>query len=151
MNGAIGQFSDTEKWMKTEKVEELYDHFDVDFYEKARLMVNVLQNWSRALLTASSTHNGQVTETEEAYHCTSSSSSISTARTSRSTRRSRKHTRRACRAIKARVHLQSCCRCSHYIITSSISFYLCALPLNDQTPKFLLRTLRTLSISHTLA
>jgi S-adenosylmethionine:diacylglycerol 3-amino-3-carboxypropyl transferase len=37
--GAIGQFSDTEKWMKEQQVEELYDHFDVETYEKARLMV----------------------------------------------------------------------------------------------------------------
>ena len=39
IHGAIGQFTDTEKWMKQERVEELYEHFDVDFYEKARTMV----------------------------------------------------------------------------------------------------------------
>lgn len=38
--GAIGQFTDTEKWMKEQGVVELYDHFDVDFYEHARLMVS---------------------------------------------------------------------------------------------------------------
>lgn len=38
--GAIGQFTDTEKWMKEQRVVELYDHFDVDFYERARLMVS---------------------------------------------------------------------------------------------------------------
>ncbi|KIV91409.1 hypothetical protein PV10_05952 [Exophiala mesophila] len=38
VQGAIGQFTDTEKWMKEQHVVELYDHFDVDIYEKARLM-----------------------------------------------------------------------------------------------------------------
>lgn len=36
--GAVGQFSDTEKWMKEQKVEDLYERFDVDYYEQARLM-----------------------------------------------------------------------------------------------------------------
>ena len=40
VQGAIGQFTDTEKWMKEQHVVELYDHFDVDVYEKARLMVS---------------------------------------------------------------------------------------------------------------
>jgi hypothetical protein len=71
INGAIGQFSDTEKWMKDEKVEELYEHFDVDFYEKARTMVGSPQKSLRALLTAGSTHNGLATETNEAYLSTS--------------------------------------------------------------------------------
>lgn len=39
IGGAIGQFTDTEKWMKEQAVEELYEHFDVDFFERARLMV----------------------------------------------------------------------------------------------------------------
>jgi len=38
INGAIGQFTDTEKWLKTERVDELYNHFDVETYERARLM-----------------------------------------------------------------------------------------------------------------
>ncbi|KIV85309.1 hypothetical protein PV11_01015 [Exophiala sideris] len=38
ISGAIGQFTDHEKWLKEERVEELYDHFDVEAYEKARLM-----------------------------------------------------------------------------------------------------------------
>ncbi|EXJ79828.1 hypothetical protein A1O3_08113 [Capronia epimyces CBS 606.96] len=38
VHGAIGQFTDTEKWLKDQRVEELYDHFDVEAYEKARLM-----------------------------------------------------------------------------------------------------------------
>ncbi|KIX10151.1 uncharacterized protein Z518_01232 [Rhinocladiella mackenziei CBS 650.93] len=38
INGAIGQFTDTEKWLKDQQVEELYDHFDVEAYEKARLV-----------------------------------------------------------------------------------------------------------------
>lgn len=37
--GAIGQFTDTEKWMKEQNVEDLYEHFDVDFYERARKLV----------------------------------------------------------------------------------------------------------------
>lgn len=40
VNGAIGQFTDTEKWLKEQRVEELYDHFDIETYEKARLMVS---------------------------------------------------------------------------------------------------------------
>eukprot|EP01099_Mayorella_cantabrigiensis_P006075 TRINITY_DN5022_c0_g1_i1.p1 TRINITY_DN5022_c0_g1~~TRINITY_DN5022_c0_g1_i1.p1 ORF type:complete len:517 (-),score=63.76 TRINITY_DN5022_c0_g1_i1:3-1553(-) len=36
--GAIGQFTDTEKWMKEQRIVELYDHFDVEVYERARLM-----------------------------------------------------------------------------------------------------------------
>ncbi|EXJ80581.1 hypothetical protein A1O1_08727 [Capronia coronata CBS 617.96] len=38
VNGAFGQFTDTEKWLKEQRVEELYAHFDVEAYEKARLM-----------------------------------------------------------------------------------------------------------------
>ncbi|KAI1626772.1 CRAL-TRIO domain-containing protein [Exophiala viscosa] len=38
ISGAIGQFTDHEKWLKEERVEELYDHFDVEAYERARLM-----------------------------------------------------------------------------------------------------------------
>ncbi|KAL2417264.1 hypothetical protein ABEF91_005106 [Exophiala dermatitidis] len=38
VNGAIGQFTDHEKWLKEQRVEELYDHFDVEAYEKARLV-----------------------------------------------------------------------------------------------------------------
>lgn len=41
INGAIGQFTDTEKWLKEQRVVELYDHFDVEFYERARLMVRL--------------------------------------------------------------------------------------------------------------
>ncbi|RMZ80514.1 hypothetical protein DV737_g2905, partial [Chaetothyriales sp. CBS 132003] len=36
--GAIGQFTDTERWLKEQRVEELYEHFDVDSYERARLV-----------------------------------------------------------------------------------------------------------------
>ena len=39
MQGAVGQFTDTEKWMKEQHVEDLYEHFDVDFYERSRQMV----------------------------------------------------------------------------------------------------------------
>ena len=39
IEGAYGQFTDTEKWMKEQHIEELYEHFDVDIYERARLMV----------------------------------------------------------------------------------------------------------------
>ncbi|KIW17163.1 hypothetical protein PV08_04354 [Exophiala spinifera] len=38
VKGAIGQFTDTEKWLKDQRVDELYNHFDVETYEKARLM-----------------------------------------------------------------------------------------------------------------
>ncbi|KAK5094522.1 hypothetical protein LTS08_008574 [Lithohypha guttulata] len=32
------QKDDTEKWMKEQRVEELYEHFDVDFFERARTL-----------------------------------------------------------------------------------------------------------------
>jgi hypothetical protein len=48
VNGAIGQFTDTEKWLKEQRVEELYDHFDVEAYEKARLMVSLISSDMRA-------------------------------------------------------------------------------------------------------
>ncbi|OAL33973.1 hypothetical protein AYO20_06808 [Fonsecaea nubica] len=38
VKGAIGQFTDTEQWLKEQRVEELYDNFDIESYEKARLM-----------------------------------------------------------------------------------------------------------------
>jgi hypothetical protein len=37
--GAYDQFTETEKWLKETKVEELYNHFDVEFYERARVLV----------------------------------------------------------------------------------------------------------------
>lgn len=39
VQGAIGQFTDTEKWLNEQHVDELYETFDVDTYEQARLMV----------------------------------------------------------------------------------------------------------------
>ena len=47
VNGAIGQFSDTEQWLKEQKVEELYEHYDVETYERARKMVFVSIRSSR--------------------------------------------------------------------------------------------------------
>jgi CRAL/TRIO, N-terminal domain len=41
VNGAIGQFSDTEHWLKEQRVEELYEHYDVEIYERARKMVHL--------------------------------------------------------------------------------------------------------------
>ncbi|RMZ90753.1 hypothetical protein DV736_g2001, partial [Chaetothyriales sp. CBS 134916] len=38
VSGAIGQFTDTEQWLKEQRVEELYENFDVDSYERARLL-----------------------------------------------------------------------------------------------------------------
>ncbi|ERF73106.1 hypothetical protein EPUS_06567 [Endocarpon pusillum Z07020] len=38
INGAYAQFRDTEKWSKENKITELYENFDVQFYEKARRM-----------------------------------------------------------------------------------------------------------------
>ncbi|OAP56695.1 hypothetical protein AYL99_08807 [Fonsecaea erecta] len=38
VQGAIGQFTETEAWLKEQRVEELYDNFDIEAYEKARLM-----------------------------------------------------------------------------------------------------------------
>jgi len=39
VNGAVGQFSDTENWLKEQRVEELYENYDVEAYERARQMV----------------------------------------------------------------------------------------------------------------
>ena len=39
INGAIQQFADTEHWMKENQIEDLYEHFDVDFYERAKTLV----------------------------------------------------------------------------------------------------------------
>jgi hypothetical protein len=39
VNGAIGQFSDTERWLKEQRVEELYENYDIEAYERARKMV----------------------------------------------------------------------------------------------------------------
>lgn len=38
VNGALGQFKDTEKWRIENKIDDLYRNIDVDFYEKARTM-----------------------------------------------------------------------------------------------------------------
>ncbi|KAL9111164.1 MAG: hypothetical protein Q9227_004427 [Pyrenula ochraceoflavens] len=38
VNAALGQFKDTENWRKTNNIQELYEKFDVEFYEKARTM-----------------------------------------------------------------------------------------------------------------
>ncbi|KIW98459.1 uncharacterized protein Z519_00120 [Cladophialophora bantiana CBS 173.52] len=38
VQGAVGQFTETEQWLREQRVEELYDNFDVEAYEKARLM-----------------------------------------------------------------------------------------------------------------
>ena len=40
--GALGQFSDTEKWRAANKIDALYEHMDVDSYESARVMVSIL-------------------------------------------------------------------------------------------------------------
>ncbi len=40
VQGAIGQFTDTEKWLKEQRVEELYDNFDVEIYERGRQLVS---------------------------------------------------------------------------------------------------------------
>ena len=71
VQGAIGQFTDTEKWLKEQRVEELYENFDVEFYEKARAMVSTQQICPEHLLTFSSTRNGPVVETNEEYQSTS--------------------------------------------------------------------------------
>ena len=47
VQGAYGQFTDTEKWLKEQRVDELYENFDVEYYEQARRMVNPLAAISR--------------------------------------------------------------------------------------------------------
>lgn len=44
VQGAIGQFTDTEKWLKEQMVEELYDTFDVETYEHGRQLVSRSQS-----------------------------------------------------------------------------------------------------------
>lgn len=151
INGAVGQFTETEKWMKSENVEELYEHFDVDFYEKARTMVKILHSPTTIHLTNCSTHNGQDIEISEAYHSISMSSSTSTARMCRSTRKSPKHTRRICRTTKAPTHPRSCFLCLRYITIYSTLYFRCALPSNDLIPKYLSRIRQISSISRTSA
>ncbi len=70
VKGAYGQFTDTEKWLKEQKVEELYEHFDVELYERARLMVSVTVTL-RACADPSSTPNGPATETAAVFRSTS--------------------------------------------------------------------------------
>ena len=122
--------------MKAEKVEELYEHFDVDFYEKARTMVSTLCLLTVTCLTLYSTHNGQDTAIREAYHSTFTSSSILTVRMCRSIRKSLKHTRRAYRIIRARARLLSCSLYLRFITTSSTLYCLCALPSSDLILKY---------------
>lgn len=69
--GAYGQFTDTEKWYKENRIEELYDHFDVDFYERARLMVRYIIVMMLNELTDCSILNGPVTAIAEAFPSTS--------------------------------------------------------------------------------
>ena len=134
--------------MKAEKVEELYDHFDVDFYEKARTMVPTLRLLTVTCLTLCSTHNGQDTAIREAYHSTFTSSSILTARMYRSIRKSLKHTRRACRITRTRARLQNYCLYSRFITTSSTLYCPCALLSSDRILKYLSRIQQILSIFH---
>ena len=65
VQGAIGQFTDTEKWLKEQRVEELYENFDVEFYEKARAMVSIQQHYPAHRANLPSTRNGPVVETNE--------------------------------------------------------------------------------------
>jgi hypothetical protein len=137
--------------MKAEKVEELYEHFDVEFYEKARGMVGSLSLPKPTYLTLCSTHSGRDTEIREAYHSTSMSSSTSTVRMYRNTRKSRKHTRRVCRITRVQVHLLSCSLCLRCTRTCSNLYSRCARPSNGLIPKYLSRIQQILSISPMLA
>ncbi|KIX94225.1 uncharacterized protein Z520_09935 [Fonsecaea multimorphosa CBS 102226] len=38
VQGAIGQFTETEQWLKEQRVDELYNNFDIEAYEKARIV-----------------------------------------------------------------------------------------------------------------
>lgn len=40
MAGALKQLKDTETWRETNKLDELYDTFDVDAFEEARKVVS---------------------------------------------------------------------------------------------------------------
>jgi hypothetical protein len=53
--------------MKEQRVEELYEHFDVEFYEKARTMVLLHSPWASQQLMKCSILNGPATGIEEAY------------------------------------------------------------------------------------
>jgi hypothetical protein len=73
VQGAIGQFTDTERWLKEQMVEELYDNFDIEIYERSRQVVSrrptgdmqPQSDWK------CSTPNGPDTATDEVFPFTS--------------------------------------------------------------------------------
>jgi hypothetical protein len=71
VNGAVGQFSDTERWLREQRVEELYENYDVEAYERARKMVQFLTRRAPTSTNLISTHNGPGTAIEGGYLFTS--------------------------------------------------------------------------------
>jgi hypothetical protein len=110
--GAIGQFTDTEKWMKEQRVVELYDHFDVDFYERARLMVSAPSNSmasrpNKLTISIYSTLSGPATAINEESPSTSTRSKAWTARMLPNTRKNPSHTKTAFHTTRPSLHPQS--------------------------------------------
>lgn len=151
VEGAVGQFTDTEKWLKEQQVEELYEHFDVDFYERARTMVPTIYavNFEH-LLTFYSILSGLATEISEAFLSTSMRSKVSTVRLSINTRKSRLPTKPSCPITRNFRPLPRCYRCSPSTTTSSISFFLCVRLWRDLVLKYLSPILPISSISPAL-
>jgi hypothetical protein len=51
VNGAWGQFKDTEDWRRDNAIEELYENIDVDSYDAARRMVSTPCAYLRQLMS----------------------------------------------------------------------------------------------------
>lgn len=119
VEGAVGQFTDTEKWLKEQRVEELYEHFDVDFYERARTMVykTTLIKFEYTL-TLHSIPNGPATEISAAFLSMSMRSKASTVRLSTSTRKSQLPTRPNCPTTRVFQPLPRCYHCLPSTTTS---------------------------------
>lgn len=116
VQGAIGQFTDTEKWMKEQEIEDLYEHFDVDFFERARTLVSCPRLADNSLeADEGSILNGQVTVTSEAFPSTSMKSKAWIERMSTSIRKSQHRTKLNCRSTRACLRHQNCYHFSHCI------------------------------------
>lgn len=79
VDGAWGQFKDTEDWRRDNAIESLYENIDVDSYDAARRMVRELIYMCMAMVAnvfLSSIPNGPVVETAAVFPSTFLRSSI---------------------------------------------------------------------------
>lgn len=77
VNGAWGQFKDTEDWRKENAIKDLYENIEVEAYDAARRMVcfprlTALSKWMST--DGESTPNGLAAVTAAAFPSTSSKS-----------------------------------------------------------------------------